>query len=136
MKLKDLLVNETEIKIGHDIELDEKGKVTIITPDLKGETQCPFWRHLKQSIAHRVDISEEVRVPKKFAEDTAKRFKIPLDPNYATPMCANSPKLCAYYGGLKDKYIHCSFGEKKQEPETPEVAQEVQPEKENDKGEV
>jgi hypothetical protein len=130
MKLKQLFVNEAEIPIGHDIELDEKGKVTVITPDLKGTTQCPFWRHLKQSIAHRAEISEEVRIPRKFAEDAAKRFKVPLDSQYATPMCANSPKLCAYYGGLKDKNIYCSFGEKKTPP------QEGQPEKENNKGEV
>ena len=87
--------------------IDQKGKVDSIYPDLKGEGQCPFWKTLKSKIHGQA--GDEVKVPKSFATEVGKEYKIPLDPSYSTPCCISSGKICAHFGGIALGKISCNF---------------------------
>jgi hypothetical protein len=117
MKLENLLKEQYQVETEstNEMNLDPKGKVQTLTPALKGDGQCPFWKLIKTKIAGRVDITEVVKIPKVFAEDAAKKFKVPLDPTYDTPVCVAGNKTCSYFTGLTSGKIGCSFGEKKAE---------------------
>jgi hypothetical protein len=87
--------------------IDQKGKVDSIYPELKGEAQCPFWKTLKSKI--HGEAGDGVKVPKSFAIEVAKEYKIPLDPSYSTPCCICSGKSCTFFGGIAGGRISCNF---------------------------
>lgn len=114
MKLEQLL-NE-QIKVAPEdknIDLDLKGRVQILAPETSGNGQCPYWKYVKSKMAGEAGNIEGVKIPKVFADDTAKRFKIPLDPTYSTPMCVREGKVCAYFEGMSANMINCGWGTKK-----------------------
>jgi len=87
--------------------IDQKGKIDSIYPELKGEGQCPFWKTLKSKI-HGED-GEGAKVPKSFALEVGKEYKIPLDPSYSTPCCICNGKSCTFFGGVAGGRISCNF---------------------------
>jgi len=111
MKLDSLF--EGEIKpwkfTAEDIMMDNKGKIQFLHPELRGPAQCPFWKALKTKIAANLkEGSDDVKVPKSFAIEVGKEYKVPLDPTYSTPMCIG-PKICAHFKGVGKGTINCDF---------------------------
>jgi len=113
MRLKEIIKEGQEIKPWKlDVQsmmLDNKGKVSFIHPELRGPAQCPFWKTLKSKIAANLKEGvDEVKVPKSFAIEVGKEYKVPLDPTYTTPMCIG-PKICAHFRGVGKGAINCDF---------------------------
>lgn len=112
MKLEQLLNEQTQVTPeDKNIDLDLKGRVQILAPETSGAGQCPYWKYVKSKLAGQ-DV-DSAKIPKVFADETAKRFKIPLDPTYSTPMCVKEGKVCSYFDGMSSSKINCNWGVKK-----------------------
>ena len=92
-----------------NIAMDQKGKIQFLHPELRGPAQCPFWKTLKSKIAANLKEGlDDVKVPKSFAIEVGKEYKVPLDPTYTTPMCIGA-KICAHFRGVGKGTINCDF---------------------------
>jgi hypothetical protein len=74
--------------------------------------------------------AEKVRIPKVFAEKTAKRFKIPISEQYMIPLCVDQKKTCPYFSGMLGGSISCTFevGKPPEEKEKKEAPPKAAPE--------
>jgi hypothetical protein len=113
MKLNKIIVEGSEIKPWKfekdTITMDNKGKIQFLHPELRGPSQCPFWKALKTKIAANLkEGMDDVKVPKSFAIEVGKEYKVPLDPTYTTPMCIGA-KICAHFKGVGKGAINCDF---------------------------
>jgi len=89
--------------------MDQKGKIQYLHPELRGPAQCPFWKTLKTKIAANLKEGvDDVKVPKSFAIEVGKEYKVPLDPTYTTPVCIGT-KICAHFRGVAKGAINCDF---------------------------
>ena len=114
MKIEKLLHENLQIKpwqfTTEKVAMDQKGRVAFLHPELRGENQCPFWKTLKSKIAANIkESADDIKVPKSFATETAKSYKIPLDQTYVTPMCISSNKTCSFFRGVSEGSIVCDF---------------------------
>ena len=91
------------------VQMDQKGKIQFLHPELRGPAQCPFWKTLKAKIAANLKEGvDDGKVPKSFAIEVGKEYKVPLDPTYTTPVCIGA-KICAHFRGVSKGVINCDF---------------------------
>ncbi len=70
-----------------DLSVDAKGRISYLEPTRKGPDACPFWNDAKTKLARSDKSAGQVRIPKAFIIDLAKKFKIPLHDAHAIPLC-------------------------------------------------
>lgn len=108
--LKDILNEVQADNAQQEQAVDAKGKITHLEPSIKGLDGCPFWTDAKRKIAKTDKDNGQIRIPKAFVVDLAKQFKIPLHDSFATPLCVNNGKVCAFFNGAIGQEIACNYG--------------------------
>lgn len=106
MKITEVRADSTQ----QDLSIDAKGKISYLEPTRKGTDACPFWNDAKTKLARSDKNAGQVRIPKAFIADLAKRFKVPLHEVHAVPLCVNAGKVCSFFSGAAGNEISCNYG--------------------------
>lgn len=127
MKLQEVKKDESQ----EQITIDTKGKISYLEPSRKGTDGCPFWVDVKNKIAKTDKAHGQVRIPKAFIADLAKKFKVKLHDSHNIPLCVKDGAVCAFFNGSMGDEISCNYGKKPQEEQP---MQQEQPAKQEGSG--